>query len=173
MQATVGRLRELLFYSPADGRLHWRQEKRAGFKGSVVLHAAGEPAGCARRDGRMVVRVDGRLYLSYRVAWAIHFGEWPREQIDHINGDHTDDRLHNLRCVPFLLNAQNKRSASRGKKSCGLLGVYANKRNSESPWRACIGAGGKTRQIGVFKTPEEAHAAYIEAKRRLHEGCTL
>ena len=41
----------------------------------------------------------GKLIYAHRAAWAIHFGEWPKGEIDHINGDASDNRIINLRVV--------------------------------------------------------------------------
>lgn len=170
---TAERARELLTYDRVSGVFTWRAEARAGVKNSVVCHRAGDRAGTRRKDGRNVIRLDGRIYLGYRVAWLMETGEWPDGEIDHINGDPTDDSFANLRVVSRRLNQQNIRRAQANKTSCGYLGVYANQRNATSPWRACITLDGKHKQIGVYRTPEEAHAAYVNAKRLIHEGCTL
>lgn len=88
--------------------------------------------------------------------------------IDHINGDASDNRLANLRCVDAFVNAQNIRAAKRT-SSTGAIGVSAHKNG----WRAQISTRGKNYQLGIFATLDEARNAYIEAKRRLHEGCTI
>ena len=170
---TAQRARSLLKSDAQTGDLTWLDEARVGFHKSAIMHRAGDKAGTVRNDGRVVVRVDGRLYLAHRVAWLIETGEWPIGEIDHINGDPADNRRANMRCGSRSVNQQNMRAATRFKKSCNLLGVYANPRNATSPWRACITTCGKHRQIGVYKTAEEAYAAYVAAKRSLHEGCTL
>ena len=105
---------------------------------------------------------------GHRLAWLLHYGEWPTGQIDHINGVRHDNRIENLRLASAELNAQNKRNPLSGNKS-GWLGVtyYAG------AYRASLMHRRKQHCIGMFKTPEEAHAAYVDAKRRMHEGCTL
>lgn len=170
---TAERARELLTYDRETGVFAWRNEARAGVRRSVVCHRAGDRAGTRRKDGRNVIRLDGALYLGYRVAWLMETGGWPDGEIDHIDGDPANDSISNLRVVSRRLNQQNIRRAQANKASCDYLGVYANQRNTKSPWRACITLDGKHRQIGVYKTPEEAHAAYVKAKRLMHEGCTL
>jgi hypothetical protein len=173
MNVSIGRLNEVLSYDSESGRLFWRKDQRGGFKRSVMIHAAGDEAGCSRADGRRVVRVDGRLLMAYRVAWALHSGQWPEGEIDHINGDHSDDRIANLREVSRRVNQQNIRAAHAGKKTSRYLGVYRNKPGRSKPWRAAIQAGGRQVYIGTFASEADAYAAYVEAKRRLHKGCTL
>lgn len=39
--------------------------------------------------------------------------------------------------------------------------------------RTGIGSSKKRTYLGLFDTAEEAHEAYLQAKRRMHEGCTI
>lgn len=156
---TAERLRELLNYDPDTGVFTWR----------VVKNSAkpGDKTGYVRGFGYRMMKLDGIAYLAHRLAWLHVHGVWP-EIIDHINGDPADNRLCNLRDVSHQVNMQNKRKPCGGTAS-GLLGVHAN----FGAWVARIGHNGRAIHIGRFKTKEEAHIAYLEAKRRLHEGCTI
>lgn len=89
--------------------------------------------------------------------------------IDHINGDHSDDRWENLRDVSQQMNVQNIKKAKTG-SATGLLGVH---RSREGNFVAQIKHLGKTKNLGTHQTPEDAHAAYLDAKRQLHPGNTL
>jgi hypothetical protein len=73
-----------------------------------------------------------------------------------------------LRVVAADGNSQNIRRPNRRNKS-GFLGViwFQNK------WRASITINRKTYRIGDYATPEEAHQAYLEAKRKHHQACTV
>jgi hypothetical protein len=95
-------------------------------------------------------------------------GRWPQFEIDHRNGIHDDNRWENLRDGTKSYNLQNQRKAHRNNK-IGLLGV-GKKRDG---FQARIHLNGKTRYLGSFPTPELAYAAYLEAKRELHPGCTI
>lgn len=129
----------------------------------------GAPAeGAARNHGYRVMSVNGRPYLLHRLAWFYVTGAWPVAHIDHINGDKLDNRFSNLRQVTIKLNNQNIRKARSNSKS-GMLGAFP----AGGRWRAQIKSGGKSVPLGIFDTPREAHEAYLEAKRRVHEGCTL
>lgn len=157
---TQERLKEVLEYNPENGRLHWKVKRS-----NIPI---GTPAGARDRGKYMRLRVDGRFYMAHRLVWLMFHGEWPKYQIDHINGDKVDNRIENLRDVPGGMNMENLRAPLRRNK-CGFLGVY----KSKNRYRADLTVKGKTKHIGSFKTPEEAHAAYIEAKRKLHAGCTI
>ena len=58
----------------------------------------------------------------HRMAWALAYGRWP-SQIDHINGDKTDNRLCNLREVTFSENLQNRLLPWKPNTRSGLPGV--------------------------------------------------
>lgn len=158
---TAERLRELLSYDPETGVFMWRQ---AGRKRVI-----GRTAGSLDGSGYRLIRLDGTLYRANRLAWLHTHGCWPDGHVDHINGVTGDDRLANLRDVTRSVNAQNMRRAN-SKSTTGLLGVSVVKGRY---YTARIGVEGRPRHIGTFSTPEAAHAAYVEAKRRLHPGNTL
>lgn len=158
---TAERLRELLHYDPDTGIFTWRVCPRHP-------RLVGKQAGGIVKHGYLVTAIDGTHYKCHRLVWLYVHSKWPPEHIDHINGIRSDNRLLNLRIASRAINNQNRRKPVTGSAS-GLLGVtpYRNK------WVAQISVNFMKIHIGVYKTPELAHAAYIEAKRRLHPGCTL
>jgi hypothetical protein len=95
-------------------------------------------------------------------------GRWPNGVVDHINGDTSDNQWSNLRDVTHSVNCQNQRRAKRSNAS-GLLGVSF----FDGKPRASISVDGRPIHLGTFDTPEAAHQAYVEAKRKLHAGCTI
>lgn len=128
----------------------------------------GDVAG-SKSCGYLTIRILGRLYRSHRLAWLYAHGTWPISDIDHIDGNKSNNALANLRDVTATVNGQNQRRAHT-RSSHGFLGVTRHGKR----WAARITVDGKVRHIGgAFDTPELAHAAYVEAKRRLHEGCML
>lgn len=160
---TADRLRELLDYNPDTGVFTWRKTSgRAG---------AGSVAGRSHHQGYCQIGVDGYRHSAHRLAWLHFYGEWPKAEIDHINGLRSDNRIANLRDVPLRVNQQNRRQAHATKRSCDLLGVTWNKRQKR--WIARLIVDGDVRFVDRFTDPQEAHAAYIEAKRKFHPGSTL
>ena len=158
---TQERLRELLSYNQHTGVFQWLVSRGRARAESI--------AGSADSYGYLQTKICGRIYLNHRLAWLYAHGEWPDEQIDHINGCRADNRLANLRKVSASINQQNQRKARLDNKS-GFLGVSS----SGKRWQARIShPGGKDTYLGLFDTPELAHAAYLEAKRRLHPGGTI
>lgn len=151
-------LRAVLHYNPETGIFTWRQGRRGARRG--------RPAGCKLTEGYIQITIDGEKLSAHRLAFLYVDGALPVGEVDHINGMRTDNRFSNLRIADRSLNMQNKRA---GWGSLGMLGVC----KSRDKFRAAIFYSGSTKHIGTFATPEEAHAAYIEAKRRLHKGCTI
>lgn len=159
---TLAQVRELLRYEPESGHFFW-----------VAGHGAGRnpdhlPSGGLSSKGYWRLKVGKKLLYAHRLAWFYVHGEWPKGQIDHINGNRTDNRIENLRCVSTTTNAENKRSANKNNKT-GLLGTCPDR----GLFKACLKVNGKTINLGRFATPEEAQAAYIAAKRIHHVGCTI
>lgn len=159
---TAERVRELFEYDDEVGALRWRISQSSRAKVGAV-------AGNIRKDGRRCVCVDGVQYLAYRVIWLHHKGTWPNDEIDHWDTDHTNDRIGNLRDVTGAVNAENKRHPRSDKRFGTLLGAYP----SGARWRAQIGVDRKVKHLGSFDTEQQAHAAYLNAKRELHDGCTI
>jgi HNH endonuclease len=151
---------EQLEYVPETGFFYWKVG-RAGV-------SAGEVAGSATADHHWRIRVLGARFMAHRLAWLYVHGEWPSGPIDHIDGDGWNNVPSNLRLATPRLNAENKRRAAVHNQS-GFLGVT----QVGTRWKATIGSRGKNYYVGTFASPDEAHAAYVAAKRSLHAGCTL
>lgn len=163
LQISAGRVRELFNYEPETGFLTWKSQS----VGRGRCHMAGDRAGCAAGNRRQVC-VDGTTIKEHRVIWAWLHGKWPDGDVDHINGDATDNRSANLRDVPRSVNLQNQRKQRAG-CATGLLGVYKNHRS----FTAAIYVDGRSLNLGNYATADAAHGAYIQAKRLLHPGCTI
>ena len=156
------RMKLRLEYDPETGLFRAAKGSRQGG------NFGGQP-GYKNPKGYHVLSVYGKAYKAHRLAWFYVYGVWPEGQIDHINGNRTDNRICNLRDVPQGVNMQNQRKAMRHSKS-GLLGVTTTRKGT---FVSAIKKNDKCTYLGTFPTPELAHAAYIAAKRKLHPGCTI
>ena len=165
MELTAEIARELLTYNPDTGKLFWKERSSKYFKNPTHRKSfnnqwAGKEALTAitRRKSGHPARLDGRLfnktYSAHRIAWLIYYGEWPKNQIDHINQDPTDNRIENLRDVTHAEN--NKNRTLQNNSTTGYSGVSFYKRDGK--YRAEISINNITKHLGYYDTAEEAAA---------------
>lgn len=146
-------------YNPETGLFFWNHNF-----GSRA--AAGEVIGSDDMHGYKTVRLNKKSYKLHRLAWFYVNAEWPKGDIDHINGMRSDNRISNLRDVTRKINLENRTVSS--KNACGLYGVYYDKRKKK--YYSAISQNNKKIHLGMFETPEAAHAAYLQAKINSHAG---
>lgn len=141
----------LFRYDPSTGHIFWKVSRRG------VRAAAGMRAGHMSKNGYVQIRTRGRRLLGHRLAWLLAHGHMPEAEIDHINGDPSDNRLCNLRSADRSQNGRNRRISSNS--TTGFKGVTRR----YGRFMACIRHNGKLIYLGDFDTPEEGHAAYVKA----------
>ena len=147
---TQTELKKNVQYNPHTGIFTWRVAN----KNSI---SKGDRAGTYSTQNYRRVNIKGVIYYEHRLAWLYMTGKWPEKDIDHINGDHADNRFLNLR---HSTRAENMRNSKRHKKhSTGFKGV---KRTKQGRYTAQIWVDNKSIYLGVFGTPEEAHQAYCD-----------
>lgn len=149
---TQDRLKELVHYNQLTGEFKWIVKGRLpkiGYKNS---------------KGYIQIRLDDVLYMAHRLAWLYVHGEFPTNQIDHINRIKDDNRIANLRIVTNAENHQNM--PVRKDSKTGFEGVSFSSR--EKRWRAYITANKKRYELGLFKDINDAIRVRGEAKLRLH-----
>lgn len=155
------KLKEELSYSPETGLFMWLKPKK---KRRLDI-----PAGTYTPDGYLKITVDGVMIPGHRLAWIYVYGHIPDGMVvDHINGNPRDNSIANLRICTRAQNNQNRRWT---RKNDGLIGINFDKRRGL--YRAQIATGGRVKFLGYFSESHEAHAAYVAAKRELHEFCTI
>jgi hypothetical protein len=163
----------LLRYDAITGKLFWRERtpdlfregKNSRDQSCKTWNSrfAGKEALTARSSGYGYGAVLNRLYLAHRVCWLLHYGVWPKDQIDHINGDRSDNRIVNLRSVDNAENSKNH--CARVDNSTGVVGVYWFKRYAK--WVAAITANGKFHHLGYHDRFDDAVAARKAAESEL------
>lgn len=146
---------QLLFsYDLHTGNLYWRSKGRGRIKK--------KPAGTLLSTGYIGVVCGERRYLAHRVCWALHTGQWPDQQIDHINGIKTDNRISNLR---LATNSQNGKNISRSiNNTSGVCGVTYDKANKK--WRALIKVDAKQIHLGRWSDFDDAIKARKLAEKK-------
>ena len=168
-ETVVDELRARFVYCPLTGIISYRRTSR----GPRKMRVSGQQATWRGHASEYhIIKVTKHVLMAHRAAWMMYTGcvLGREDQIDHINGIRSDNRIDNLRVVSSKLNAQNRRSATTGSSS-RFLGVYWIRHSRK--WGACIDVDGRNRHLGCFRTEEEAHHAYVVAKREYHQGCTL
>ncbi|MGU3456584.1 HNH endonuclease signature motif containing protein [Brevundimonas sp. M1A4_2e] len=141
-------------YDPITGNIYYRQtdyrnraDGRGDYTAGIYRHVW-FPASKGRRSS----------YMAHRIAWLLHYGEWPTDQIDHIDGDPHNNAITNLRVVTMTQNLRNRRTFKNNK--LGVKGVCVTPYNT---FRAQLWKDGKFILQKSFKTLAEATAAYEEA----------
>jgi hypothetical protein len=152
-------LHELLSYDKSTGIFRWKKSRR-GVKINKNL-------GTDNGFGYLRITVLGKSYYAHRLAWVYVHGKWPENEIDHINGDKSDNRIKNLRDVTQIQNAQNKVIPSSKNKS-SVLGVSWHKRAKK--WQAHICIYKERKYLGLFDSIEKAHESYLNEKNRIEYG---
>lgn len=150
-------LRDILDYNPDTGILTWkRNQARRSPRGSI--------AGTINQNGYREIKIKNKSFRAHRLAWQIYYGRITKMEIDHINGDRSDNRISNLREVTRNQNMANTFKHINGK----LPGCYFHTR--DRVWLASIKINKEIRHIGTFHSQEEAHEAYMRAYERMkHE----
>lgn len=84
--------------------------------------------------------------------------------VDHINGNGFDNRKSNLRLCTQSQNLMNR--GMNKNNPYGLKGVKFDKRRNR--YSASICRNYKSKFLGSYDTPQEAHLAYIAAVKEYH-----
>lgn len=168
---SVELLRQILDYNPETGALTWRERtpdlfrdgKQSASQNCASWNGryAGAPAFTSRHPkGYLMGWINNRAYLAHRIIWMLVHGEEP-DDIDHINGDRTDNRLANLRNVSRSVNLRNARM--RRDNTSGVNGVS----REGGRWAAYITVNRKRKFLGYFSNLEDASAARKAAEARI------
>ena len=150
-------LLDLLKYDPENGVFTWLVAPRKNT-------ASGSAAGSLKPNGYIRITINGRAYYGHRLAWFYMYGEWPSEQVDHINLIRSDNRSSNLRLATRSQNLANARRPAHN--TSGLKGVSWS--GIMSKWLAQIQSKGQNINLGYFSNPEDAHQVYLSAARELY-----
>lgn len=149
-------LHEWFRYDHETGTFFWRREPR------TIGHCLGRIAG-TRRNGYIFIGVPGFGQIgAHRLAWIyVHGLTIGGGEIDHVDGNPSNNAISNLRLATSSQQKQNKRVQSNNRS--GLKGAFYHACRRGKKWRSQIKVGDDLIFLGYFNTPEEAHAAYSDA----------
>lgn len=158
------RARQLLKYDPISGALVWRrlaiEDCASVYEWKAKARVFGKEAGSILKNGYRSICIEGRRYYAHRLAWLITLGDWPEEDIDHVNGNRLDNSIRNLRAATRGENHQNRGGSSY---------TGASWHSKAGKWRATIVVGGKQKHLGYYSSQEDAASAYRDAKLSAHK----
>jgi hypothetical protein len=157
LQIDVKKLREVFCYDPETGVLTNRVSRKGGGKKGAI-------SGCSRHDGYLIVRVENKLLLGHRVIWALHYGQWPDCDIDHVNQDKSDNRITNLR-----LSNKSNNSLNRGRRADNKSGVKNVSWNKPcGKWDVRMKVNGIQKCFGLFDSLDEAREVATKGRMEMH-----
>jgi len=167
-------VRSLIDCNVATGKLYWKERpvelfretskrsaqnncnlwnsKNAGQEAFITPSTRGYLQGCFYN----------KIYQAHRVVWLWVHERWPENDIDHLDGDKTNNCIDNLADKTPLEN--NKNRAFNTNNTSGYKGVFWNKERQK--WRAQIFADGRQFYLGLYETKEEAFSAYVSAAKQ-------
>ena len=155
-ELTVERLRELLDYNAETGEFFWKVSR--GY-----IARKGSKAGTTNNRGYLVIKIDGKIYQAHRLAWYHFYGEWPKDMISHENENKTNNKIDNLKDTNASGNKHNDTFVQANKKSRLPRVVFRN----GNYFQAQIKLNCKIEYLGIYKTVEEAEAAYLKRKQEI------
>ena len=173
---SINILRKLLRYEPETGKMFWKTrplelfnetEKRTARHACAQWNSklAGKEAICTQHgSGYLCGDIFANKYFAHHVAWALFYGSSCLQEIDHINGVKSDNRISNLREATHTQNLCNVGITSRN--TSGLKGAFWHKR--DRVWEAHIRVNTTLKYLGRYSTKEDAHKAYCDAANKYH-----
>ena len=155
---------DYLDYDVLTGKLYWKVRTESMFNCSNRLNFdackawnnrhAGKEAITSLSNGYKQGNFLGKRVFAHRLIWKIVY-EYDPDQVDHIDGNRSNNILLNLREVSSLGNPRNK---AISKYNCsGVTGVYWYEPNKK--WHAQISVNGKNKHLGSFDNLFDAEKA--------------
>lgn len=163
MVITPDILHKLLVVDFAEGILTWRSRDSSFFQSPSRFtpdwranrwnsKCAGRPAAHLGDQGYLTVCVFWKRYQAHRIIFAMKNGRWPSEQLDHVNGQRSDNRIENLIEATNRENCRNQKL--RSTNTSGISGVVWNK--NEKKWKARINSDNGRINLGTFSDKQSA-----------------
>ena len=156
-ELTQSELKSVMYYDQVGGVFYWRKPTSSKIKPWTK-------AGTPDANGYISIRLHKKFYKAHRLAWLYVHGEMPNGEIDHIDHEHANNTIENLRVVTRKQKAENTRVHKDNVS--GFKGVTFDKRRHN--WFARIMHDRVVHNLGAFDNPEKAAEAYKIAAKQLH-----
>ena len=148
----ISSVREMFNYDPVTGVIKWAKSPGRNI-------TAGRIAGRKSSDGYITICFKGRDYKAQYIAYAIHYGIWPTQILDHENGVRSDNSIKNLRPADNIQNGHNCKS----RNALGIKGIYPR----GNGYRSMIRYNKELIHLGTFSTADAALEARIVKEKEL------
>ena len=164
---SIDYLKECVEYDHITGILKWKHRPVYHFKEEKYQQSwnkkyANTNAGSLNKD-YIVVVINYKKYKAQNIGYALFYGYWPSNILDHKNEIKSDNKIDNLRVASTAKNSMN--TSIRASNKSGYKGVCWDTRAGK--WRASITKDYKHIGLGFFLDKEDAHKAYCQAADRL------
>lgn len=152
----INELRDAFTYK--NGQLIWKNCDSKYFNNKI--------AGNLAKNGYITITYKQQQYLAHRLIWLYKFGKWPDDQIDHINGIKTDNRIENLRLATNAQNGQNKRVYSHNTTGSKVSGVsYCTQKKK---YKVTLVKDGRWIHGGFFDSVSDAEIRSDEMRQQYY-----
>ena len=150
-------LKDTLAYDPTVGKFTWKTR-------AALCVRPGYTAGCLNEQGYIQIRFKKKIYKVHRLVWLFEHGNWPKNNLDHLNGIRSDNRIQNLRECTAKTNCQNYERYRSG----NLVGASYHKHVKR--WVSRWAFDGKMFYLGYYDTEKEASDAYWQFDKEWNSG---
>jgi hypothetical protein len=151
---TQDKLKEYFNYN--DGQLIWKKQPSTHIK-------VGDIAGNTNNRGYIQIKFLCNRFYAHRLIFFMFNGYFPQE-VDHIDGNKTNNKIENLRQATPAQNRQN-RGISKNNTS-GIKGVSWSKK--ENKWIAQCQVNKKNHFLGRYNDIELAKKAVQQFRNQHH-----
>jgi len=178
-ELTQERLKELLHYDPETGVFTWKERPLESFANVIAgkrwnKRFANKKTVLSKSNRGNIIWLLGKIYLSRRLAWMYIYGKFPENGIDNIDGNKYNDSICNLRESTRTDDIHKCDNSRKNQKYMRGVSKINTKGKDGFQYCATITTNKKNIYLGGFLTEQEAHNAYVEAKRQISpEFCML
>lgn len=161
-------IKSILKYDAKSGLFTWKP--RVNYSQTWNKRYANKPAGSLKVDsGYVLICIDYSLYRAHRLAIIYQYGDCECQEVDHINGNRSDNRISNLRVATRNQNRRNTKIPNNN--STKIMGVSWDK--SRGRWQTYINPSDRNRiSLGRYDDFFEACCVRrsAEVKYNYHEN---
>ena len=146
----------LFDYERETGKFRWKWKIGGSVKGGL--------AGKTHDHGYNILTFLGKNYYAHRIVWFLEKGYMPKNFIDHIDGNTSNNSILNLRECTASQNSAN--SKLRRSNKWGVKGLCYTPKGKKN-WVARVESKGKVSQV-LFSKKEEAIPWLEKTRIELH-----